>query len=107
VLVTADLRDQLAEFDAAARRLLPANDPIRITHSHNLGHLMRDLRHHAGLSQRGLATLANVTKSGLSAREQRSGMTVGAFIDHARALGYDVALIRRAGHLTPDRRTAA
>lgn len=101
-----DLRDQLADFDAAARRLLPTNAPIRIGHSSNLGHLLRDLRHHAGLSQQRLARIANVTKSGLAAREQRSGMTVGAFIDHARALGYDVALIRAVAALTPDRRTA-
>jgi hypothetical protein len=102
-----DLRDQLADFEATARRLLPANDPIRINHSSNLGALLRQLRHQAGLSQRALAHTAHVTKSGLSAREQRSGMTVGAFIDHTRALGYDVVLVRRsAGALTPDRRTA-
>lgn len=59
------------------------------------------------LSQRALAHTAHVTKSGLSAREQRSGMTVGAFIDHTRALGYDVVLVRRAGALTPDRRATA
>jgi DNA-binding XRE family transcriptional regulator len=101
-----DLRDQLADFDAAARRLLPANDPIRITHSSNLGLLLRELRHEAKFSQNALARRMHITKSGLAAREQRPGMSVAAFIDHARAVGYDVALVRHAGALTPDRRTA-
>ncbi len=90
-----DLRDQLADFETAARRLLPANEPIRVTHHSNLGLLLRELRHHAHLSQNDLARIMHITKSGLAAREQRPGMSVGAFIDHAQALGYDVALIRR------------
>jgi DNA-binding transcriptional regulator YiaG len=94
-----DLRDQLGDFEAAAQRLLPSTTPIRLAHSSDLGQLLRDLRHRAGLSQRDLARLAHVSKGGLAAREQRSGMTVGALVDHARALGYAVALI-------PDRRTA-
>lgn len=100
-----DLRNQLADFEAAAQRLTirPEVEPIRISHSSNLGALLRHLRHEAGLSQRDLAATAHVTKSGLAAREQRSGMTAGALIDHARALGYDVALLPA---LTPDRRTA-
>lgn len=98
-----DLRDQLADFETAARRLTAHPEPIRITHSSNLGQLLRNLRHKAGLSQQALARTAHVSKSGLSAREQRSGMTAGALIDHARALGYDVALLPA---LTPDRRTA-
>lgn len=89
-----DLRDQLADFEAAARRLLPDTTPIRIGHYSNLGLILRELRHRAGLSQHRLAALANVTKSGLAAREQRSGMTVGALVDHVRPLGYEVALIR-------------
>jgi hypothetical protein len=101
-----DLRDQLADFDAAARRLLPANGPIRIGHSSHLGLILRELRHRAHLSQNELARRMHITKSGLSAREQRPGMSVGAFLDHAGAVGFDVALVPRAGALTPDRRTA-
>jgi hypothetical protein len=94
-----DLRDQLADFETAARRLLPASDPIRLSHGSDLGRLLRDLRHQSGLSQVALARAAHITKSGLAAREQRSSMAVGALVDHAKALGYAVALI-------PDRRTA-
>jgi hypothetical protein len=97
-----DLRDQLADFEAAARRLTGRPEPIPVTRASDLGALLRDLRHRAGLSQRTLAGLAHVSKSGLSAREQRSGMTAGALVDHARALGYTLALVP----LTPDRRTA-
>lgn len=100
--VVTDLRDQLPAFEAAARRLTQPEAPIPITRGSDLGRLLRDLRHRAGLSQNALAARAHLTKSGLAAREQRSGMTAGALIDHARALGYAVALIR----LTPDRRTA-
>ncbi|HXM54566.1 MAG TPA: helix-turn-helix transcriptional regulator [Candidatus Dormibacteraeota bacterium] len=100
-----DLRDQLDAFEAAARRLTirPDIEPIRIGHSSDLGALLRHLRHQAGLSQQKLARRANVTKSGLAARERRNGMTVGAFIDHAQALGYDLALIPAQA---PDRRAA-
>jgi transcriptional regulator with XRE-family HTH domain len=109
-----DLRDQLPDFEAAARRLIQPDAPIPLTRASDLGRLLRELRHRAGLSQNALAVRAHVTKSGLSAREQRSGMTVGALVDHARALGYDVALIPRtdlprprlALVPTPDRRTA-
>jgi Helix-turn-helix domain len=102
-----DLRDQLPAFEAAARRLIPQTGPIPVTHHSHLGLILRELRHRAGLSQNALARQMHITKSGLAAREQRPGMSVGAFIDHAQAVGYDVALIRRAGALTPDRRTVA
>jgi len=87
-----DLRDQLADFEAAAR-------PIPITRHQNLGALLRRLRHQAGLSLDQLAAITHVSKSGLTKREQRGGITVGALVDHARHLGYDVALVpqRRPG----------
>jgi len=91
--VTIDLRTQLADFDAAARRLLPTHDPIHLARSSDLGQLLRDLRHQRGLSQRDVARATHISKSGLAAREQRSSMPVGALIGHAQALGYTVALI--------------
>lgn len=90
-----DLRDQLADFEAAARRLTAGPEIIPITRAADLGKILRDLRHDKGLSQRALAQGTHLTKSGLAAREKRSGMTAGALVEHARALGYDVALIPR------------
>lgn len=90
-----DLRTQLADFDAAARRLLPTHDPIHLAHSSDLGQLLRDLRHRAHLSQTALARLAHITKSGLAAREQRNNLSAGALIDHLGALGYDLVAVPR------------
>ncbi len=89
-----DLRDQLADFEDLARRLTARPQPIRLTDRH-IGNLLRELRERAGLSQLALTRRAHITKSGISARESRSSMTVGALVEHARALGYDLALIPR------------
>jgi len=90
-----DLRDQLADFDAAARRALHTHkpQPIPLTRYQDLGALLRTLRHDAGLSLNRLAAVAYVSKSALSKREHRSGLTVGALVEHAQALGYTVALV--------------
>lgn len=59
-----------------------------------LGPLLRQLRHAAGLSLNDLAPRCHVTKGGLSKRETDSrAMTAGALIETARALGYRVELV--------------
>jgi DNA-binding XRE family transcriptional regulator len=93
----ADLRRHLADYETAARRLIPRRDPIPITRTTNVGQLLRDLRHRAGHSQTTLARLTHISKSGIAAREQKPGMNVAAFIDHAHALGYHVTLTPDAG----------
>jgi DNA-binding XRE family transcriptional regulator len=106
-----DLRDQLADFDAAARQ-----GAIRLTSHRDIGKLLRHLREQAGLTQRQLGRLAHVTSSGLAKRERTDGITAYGLINHVRPLGYDVVLVpvRRRdtgtgwpGALTPDRRTVA
>ena len=107
-----DLRDQLADFDAAARP-----DVIRLTSHRNIGRLLRHLREQAGLTTRQLGRLAHVTSSGLSKREHTNGITAYGLINHVRPLDYQVVLIRvrhgetgtgwpDADALAPDRRTA-
>lgn len=71
---------------------------ITLTSDRELGRLLRQLRHDAGLSLNDLAPLCHLSKGGLSKREIDSrAMTAGALIETARALGYDVALVRTAG----------
>lgn len=68
---------------------------ITLNHQRHIGAILRDLRHDAGLTLRELGDRAHVSKSGISKRETNSGITAGALIDHAHALGYDLALIPR------------
>lgn len=92
-----DLRNQIADFEAVAERATVHRcpRPIPLHRESLVGPLLRELRHRAGLSLRQLAPLAHVSKAGLSKREQRGGLTVGALVDHARVLGYDLALLPR------------
>ena len=89
-----DLRDQLADFDAAAR------GTIRLTSHRNIGRLLRHLREQAGLTTRQLGRLAHVTSSGLSKREHTNGITAYGLINHVRPLGYEVVLMPVRRHET-------
>lgn len=96
-----DLRDQLADFDAAARRLLDQHggQPIALPRT-GLGDFLRSLRHGAGLSLEQVAQRACVTKQAMSNRERKGkALAATALVEHAQALGYRVVL-------EPDRRTA-
>jgi hypothetical protein len=92
-----DLRDQLADFEATAARLghTPAHT-IRITSGRRLGDLLRRMRLDAGLTLDQLGHRAHVSRSGVSKRELATrALSVGAFVETANALGYDVQLTRR------------
>jgi transcriptional regulator with XRE-family HTH domain len=66
------------------------------TDERGLGLLLRQLRHDAGLSLVQLAERTCNTKGGISKREIHGrALTVGALIETADALGYDLALIPR------------
>lgn len=79
-----DLRDQLA--------------PIRLTGNHQLGALLRQLRHTAGYSLGQVAIRARVSRSAVGKREQSDGATVGKLIDHLDALGCDLVVVPRTTH---------
>jgi capsular polysaccharide biosynthesis protein len=101
-----DLRDQLADFEDAARRLAD-NPPTVITLTrrvHRYGPLIRRLRHTAGLTLDQVAARCHITRKGQCNRElHENAMSAGALIEALDALGYDVIAVQR---LTPDRRTA-
>jgi transcriptional regulator with XRE-family HTH domain len=66
------------------------------TNERDLGLLLRSLRHEAGLSLVELGERTRTTKGGISKREIHCrALTVGALIETADALGYDLALIPR------------
>jgi transcriptional regulator with XRE-family HTH domain len=70
---------------------------ITVTSDHELGPVLRSLRHNAGFSLEQLAKRCHITKGGLSNREIRPrAMTAGALIETVGALGYDVVLVPRA-----------
>jgi transcriptional regulator with XRE-family HTH domain len=93
-----DLRDQLADFDAAV---------IPLTGTRGFGRLIRRLRHAAGLTLDQVAARCHITRKGQCNRElHENAMTAGALLEALDALGYDVYAVRRDGALTPDRRTA-
>lgn len=66
---------------------------IRLTSDRRLGTLLRLLRTDAGLTIRDLAAKTQSSPTGICRRENRNGITAWGLIDHARALGFDVALI--------------
>ncbi len=72
---------------------------IPLTRDLHVGPLLRHLRHRAGLSLRQLADRSHLSTSGIQKRERATSGYVGILIDHAQALGFDVALIpaRHAG----------
>lgn len=82
-----DLRDQLATVDA---RLV-----IRLTDRRGIGHILWRLRRLTTMSPDGLAFRLGLSRAGLYRREARGQLPASALIDHARALGYDLALIPR------------
>jgi len=62
----------------------------------DLGLLLRQLRRAAGLSLVQLGERTNTTKGGISKREIHCrALTVGALVETAAALGYDLALVPR------------
>jgi transcriptional regulator with XRE-family HTH domain len=106
-----DLRDHLADFDAAARR------PIPLTDRRGTGHILWRIRTDTGMTLDGLAHRLGLSRSGVHRREAYGFMPTSALIEHAGALGYRVILEPMhyrptgtgwpdAGALTPDRRTA-
>lgn len=95
-----DLRDQLADFEAAAQRLAHlrrTGTPIPLTSSERgFGTLIRRLRHTAGLTLDQVAARCHITRKGMCNRElHASAMTAGALIETLDALGYDVIAVPR------------
>jgi len=73
---------------------------ITIRNSQHLARLLRHLRETAGITRRDLATRLFVSQTTVANREQHQrGVASDALVDHAHALGYQVALIpaRRRG----------
>jgi transcriptional regulator with XRE-family HTH domain len=70
---------------------------IVIDNDRDLGQLIRQLRHEAGLSLTQLGARCHITKGGMGNRETKPrAMTAGALIESVRALGYDVVLVPRS-----------
>jgi hypothetical protein len=95
-----DLRDQLADFDAAAQRALTfarrRRALIMLADGHNLGPLLRNLRHDVGLTLDEVGRRAYITRKGVCNRELHGvALPAAALIEHANALGYDLALVPR------------
>ena len=92
-----DLRDQLADFEAVAHRILTARrpTPATLTNRRSLAHTLWRIRTDAGMSPDGLAVRLGMSRSGVCKREHDGRIPASALIDHARALGYDLALIPR------------
>lgn len=84
------------------------NEPIRITDRDSVGHVLWRLRRQAAITPDGLAHRLDLSRSGVCRRESTGHIPAAALIEHAAALGYDVALIpRRHLHaVDTDRRTA-
>jgi hypothetical protein len=115
VIAVTDLRDQLADFEAAATRLAvcrPRATPLPLADRRSIAYTLWLLRQNAGMSPDGLAARLGMSRSGVFKREHDGRIPASALVEHARALGYTLALIPRAGTgwpadtPTPDRRTA-
>ena len=78
--------------------------PIVPANGGDLGQLLRRLRHDAGMSPEGLARRLTMSRSGVLRREQIGFLPADALIAHARALGYDVALVPRLADIPTDNR---
>lgn len=76
-----DLRDQRGD------------EMIILSRYQDIGATLRSLRHTAGLTIRDLSARAHVSASAVSKRENHHGITAGALVEHAGALGYRLALI--------------
>lgn len=93
-----DLRDQLADFEATARRIHvtpPQPTPIPLTDRIAIATTLWHLRQDAGQSLDGLAVRLGISRSGVHKREVDGRIPASALIQHADALGYDLALIPR------------
>lgn len=106
-----DLRDHLADFEAAAHRALTHRPRPTTLPRTGLGSFLRRLRHDAGLTLDQVAARVHITRKGMCNRELHgSALPAAALVEHLAALGYDLALVPHAepgaGLLTPDRRTA-
>lgn len=77
-----DLRDQLA-------------DAILLNDRRGIGHVLWRLRHANHMTPEGLAARLGMSRSGVCRREAVGYLSASALIDHAHALGYDLALIPR------------
>ena len=68
---------------------------ITIRNSQHLARLLRHLRETAGITRRDLAARLFVSQTTIANREQHQrGVASDALVDHAHALGHQVALIR-------------
>ena len=83
-----DLRDHLADFDAAARRRA-----IAIDRNTDVGRILAQLRADAGYTALSLARRLHISRSGVHKRENTAGMSTRALAEHVRPLGYHVALL--------------
>lgn len=68
---------------------------IPLSHTRNIGGVLRGLRTTAQLTVRQLAARAHISKSAVTKRETRPGMTVDGLIDHADALNHVLVLVHR------------
>lgn len=78
---------------------------ITLTSDRPTGRVLRDLRHRRGLSLRQVALRAHLTPSAVLKRENTRSGYVGILIQHARALGYEVALVPRGAGRYASRET--
>jgi hypothetical protein len=92
-----DLRDQLADFEAAAERALSRPHPHtrRLDDRISIATTLWHLRQQSGQSMDGLAARLGISRSGVHKRECDGRIPASALIAHARQLGYDLALIPR------------
>jgi len=97
-----DLRDQAADLEAAARRLLAARPttrpaPLRLASGRELGPLLRRLRKDAGLTLDQLGARIHLTRRGVCARELHGvALPTAALIETLDALDYDLIAVPRA-----------
>lgn len=68
---------------------------IPLSHSRDVGGILRNLRTKAELSVRQVAARAHISKSAVTKRETRPGMSVDGLIDHADALDHVLVLVHR------------
>ena len=93
-----DLRDQLAAFEDAARRLpvRTGTAVIRLRSGRHLGPMLRRIRLDLGLTLDTVGERAHITRKGVCNRELHGvALPAAALIEHLDALGYDVHAVRR------------
>lgn len=92
-----DLRDQLADFEAAARRLLAQQRRQSLALPRTgLGPLLRRMRQDAGLTLDQVGTLAHISRKGVCNRELHGrALPTEALVEHLDALGYRILAVPR------------